>query len=144
MTIALRELRVGEQFRAHPYPHLFRIVEIDCTHYICSVDGKEKSLAKFPFYMEVTSVKTDEQMVSEMDIGWLTENGWTVAGNLAYRRILEAFNETGVLQLERIEQILMRYECDDSQIAKIKQALAELVALRRELFELSGEENADE
>ncbi len=76
-------------------------------------------------------VKTDEEMVSEMDIPWLLSNGWTVAGNLAYRRILESYNQTGVLQMERIEQILMQYECDGNQLEKIRQSLVELTEDRR-------------
>lgn len=68
-----------------------------------------------------------------MDIPWLINHGWTVPGNLAYRRILHEFNKTRVLQSERIEQILMQYELGSDQIAKIQQSLQELIALKQEL-----------
>ena len=44
-------------------------------------------------------MKTDIEL---MDIKWLLENGWSIKGNLAYRRILHSTNN-----LERIEQILI-------------------------------------
>lgn len=78
----------------------------------------------------------DCKQLQEMDISWLNQNGWTIPGNLAYRRILRDFNETGVLQLERIEQVLMQYELDNDQIVKIKEGLANLIALKRELSDL--------
>ena len=80
----------------------------------------------------------DYQQLQEMDVSWLTQNGWTIPGNLAYRRILRDFNQTGVLQLERIEQVLMQYQLDDAQIAKTKEELANLIALKRELSELKN------
>ena len=32
-------------------------------------------------------MKTDIELFEEMDIKWLLENGWSIKGNLAYRRI---------------------------------------------------------
>jgi hypothetical protein len=62
-----------------------------------------------------------------LDIARLMANGWTLRGNLAFRHILHDFNPSNGLSQERIQQILMQYECDDSEIAKIKQSLAEFV-----------------
>lgn len=78
-------------------------------------------------------MKSDQDFIDEMDVKWLLSNGWTVKGNLAYRRILESYNKMGVLQAERIEQILMQCECDDKEIRKIKQTLSELIELRTTL-----------
>ena len=78
-------------------------------------------------------MKSDIEMVAEMDLLWLEQNDWTVKGNLAYRRILESYNSTGVLQQERVEQILMQYECDTLEFAKIQQALKELISLKKDL-----------
>lgn len=85
-------------------------------------------------------MKTDTEHLSEMDIQWLLNNGWTIPGNLAYRRILESFNQTGVLQQERIEQILMQYQVEEFQIHKIKQVLTELIELKREFASLPNRE----
>ena len=70
-------------------------------------------------------MKTDIEL---MDIKWLLENGWSIKGNLAYRRILHSTNN-----LERIEQILMQYECDVQDHNKITQSLRELLELKRDL-----------
>jgi hypothetical protein len=61
-------------------------------------------------------MKTDIEL---MDIKWLLENGWSIA----YRRIL---HEKSTNNLERIEQILMQYECDVQDHNKITQSLLEL------------------
>ena len=73
-------------------------------------------------------MKTDIKLIAEMDIKWLLENGWSIKGNLAYRRILHSTNN-----LERIEQILMQYECDVQDHNKITQSLRELLELKRDL-----------
>ena len=70
-------------------------------------------------------MKTDIEL---MDIKWLLENGWSIKGNLAYRRILHSTNN-----LERIEQILMQYKCDVQDHNKITQSLRELLELKRDL-----------
>jgi hypothetical protein len=71
-------------------------------------------------------IKTDADYVSEMDIQWLLNNGWTVAGNLAYRKLLAG----GLPCSERIEQLILQYELPDTQVQKIKEALQELIDLR--------------
>ena len=68
-------------------------------------------------------MKTDIEL---MDIKWLLENGWSIA----YRRIL---HEKSTNNLERIEQILMQYECDVQDHNKITQSLRELLELKRDL-----------
>ena len=75
-------------------------------------------------------MKTDIKLIAEMDIKWLLENGWSIKGNLAYRRIL---HEKSTNNLERIEQILMQYECDVQDHNKITQSLRELLELKRDL-----------
>ena len=75
-------------------------------------------------------MKTDIELIAEMDIKWLLENGWSIKGNLAYRRILD---EKSTNNLERIEQILMQYECDVQDHNKITQSLRELLELKRDL-----------
>ena len=75
-------------------------------------------------------MKTDIELFEEMDIKWLLENGWSIKGNLAYRRIL---HEKSTNNLERIEQILMQYECDVQDHNKITQSLRELLELKRDL-----------
>ena len=72
-------------------------------------------------------MKTDIEL---MDIKWLLENGWSIKGNLAYRRILD---EKSTNNLERIEQILMQYKCDVQDHNKITQSLRELLELKRDL-----------
>jgi hypothetical protein len=68
-------------------------------------------------------MKTDIEL---MDIKWLLENGWSIA----YRRILHEKRERSE---ERIEQILMQYECDVQDHNKITQSLRELLELKRDL-----------
>ena len=75
-------------------------------------------------------MKTDIELFEEMDIKWLLENGWSIKGNLAYRRIL---HEKSTNNLEKIEQILMQYECDVQDHNKITQSLRELLELKRDL-----------
>jgi hypothetical protein len=75
-------------------------------------------------------MKTDIELFEEMDIKWLLENGWSIKGNLAYRRILDEKRERSE---ERIEQILMQYECDVQDHNKITQSLRELLELKRDL-----------
>ena len=75
-------------------------------------------------------MKTDVELIAEMDIKWLLENGWSIKGNLAYRRIL---HEKSTNNLERVEQILMQYECDAEDYNKITQSLQELLELKRDL-----------
>ena len=75
-------------------------------------------------------MKTDIELFEEMDIKWLLENGWSIKGNLAYRRIL---HEKSTNNIERIEQILMQYECDVQDHNKITQSLRELLELKRDL-----------
>jgi hypothetical protein len=79
----------------------------------------------------------DRQQLEQMDTSWLLSNGWTIPGNLAYRRILKEYRETGVLQKERIEQILRQYQLDNSQFLKIQQSLQEFIALKQEFNNLS-------
>jgi hypothetical protein len=67
-----------------------------------------------------------------LDIAWLQANGWTLAGNLAYRHILHEFNKNGVPCQERIMQIIMQYNAE-AQAAKIIETLRDLVALKKEL-----------
>lgn len=76
----------------------------------------------------------DTQQLQEMNIPWLIQNGWTVPGNLAYKRILKESAFTGVLQLERIEEMLISDQVDSTQIVKIQTELKELIALKREFF----------
>ena len=74
-----------------------------------------------------------DPLEQNLDFEWLANNGWTPAGNLAYRHILHDYNEQGVLSCERIEQIIMQYDAED-QLPRIKAALAELIQLRNELW----------
>ena len=66
------------------------------------------------------------------DIAWLQTNGWTPAGNLAYRHILHNYRRDGVLSQERIMQIIMQYNAE-GQSRKIIEALQELIVLAQEL-----------
>lgn len=75
-----------------------------------------------------------------LDIEWLQANGWTVAGNLAYRHILYEFNHSGIPSQERIEQIIMQYDAAD-QGERIRQALQELIQLKKDIHGLVDEEN---
>lgn len=79
-------------------------------------------------------MKTDNDFIAEMDIPWLLAHGWTVKGNLAFRRILESGN----YGLERIEQIIIQYECSEEEIAKIKEQLQELNDLKQILGKIFG------
>jgi hypothetical protein len=79
-------------------------------------------------------IKTDIELLGEMDLNWLLENGWSIRGNLALRRILEKYNNEKVLNTELIEEVLMRYECDEKDYAKITESLEDLVLLKK-LFE---------
>lgn len=72
-----------------------------------------------------------------LDMAWLQANGWTPAGNLAYRHILHEFGKSGVPCQERIMQIIMQYSAEN-QSSKIIETLRELVALKNELEELLG------
>lgn len=72
-----------------------------------------------------------------LDMAWLQANGWTPAGNLAYRHILHEFGQSGMPCQERIMQIIMQYSAE-GQSAKIIEALRELVALKKELNGLSA------
>lgn len=77
-----------------------------------------------------------------LDIAWLVEHGWTIPGNLAFRHILSDFNQFGGVSEERIQEIVLQYDCDEPQIQKIKETLAETVDLVRELrqiFDGAGE-----
>ena len=67
-----------------------------------------------------------------LDIAWLQANGWTPAGNLAYRHILHNYRRDGVLPQERIMQIIMQYNAE-GQSRKIIEALQELIVLAQEL-----------
>ena len=75
-------------------------------------------------------MKTDVELIAEMDIKWLLSSGWSIKGNLAYRRIL---HEDVTNNLERVEQILMQYECDAEDYNKVTQSLQELLELKRDL-----------
>ena len=66
------------------------------------------------------------------DMAWLQANGWTPAGNLAYRHILHNYYRDGVLPQERIMQIIMQYNAE-GQSRKIIEALQELIVLAQEL-----------
>jgi hypothetical protein len=79
------------------------------------------------------SNKSDLDHLSEMDIQWLTANGWTVPGNLAFRRCLEYLGDYKESPpCEYIEQVLMRYRIADdaTQIQKIKETLQEILAIK--------------
>ena len=67
-----------------------------------------------------------------LDMSWLQANGWTPAGNLAYRHLLHEYRQSGVLCQERIMQIIMQYNAEN-QTHKLIEALRELVALKNEL-----------
>jgi hypothetical protein len=68
-------------------------------------------------------MKTDIELLGEMDVNWLLENGWSIKGNLALRRIVERYIATGILKDEEVEETLMRYECDESDCSKIMESL---------------------
>jgi hypothetical protein len=73
--------------------------------------------------------------MSEIDISWVLENGWTVASNLAYRHLLSEHNANGEINLERVEQVAMRYEAQE-QLGKIKESLQEIISLKKQIAQI--------
>ncbi|EAZ90065.1 ASCH domain-containing protein [Crocosphaera chwakensis] len=82
---------------------------------------------------------SDLNFLAEMDIKWLLENGWTVKGNLAYRRLLE--EDFSDISKERLEQISIQYELDNNDLQKINSALQRLLEIKQELSELKPTKN---
>jgi hypothetical protein len=66
-----------------------------------------------------------------MDVPWLAVDGWTVGGNLAYRRILYEFRTKGILLPERVEEIFLHYELESRQVDRVKRAFKEVVDLKK-------------
>ncbi|EAZ88228.1 ASCH domain-containing protein [Crocosphaera chwakensis] len=82
---------------------------------------------------------SDLNFLAEMDIKWLLENGWTVKGNLAYRRLLE--EDFADISKERLEQISIQYELDSNDLQNIISALQELFEIKQEVYELKQTHN---
>jgi hypothetical protein len=76
-----------------------------------------------------------------LDIDWLLSNGWTIPGNLAYRHILRERRQCRLegrsMGTERIEQIIMQYDCLD-QTPKIVEALKELIEIKKAFSHFQG------
>ena len=82
--------------------------------------------------------KTDTELIQSMDLAWLYAKGWTLRGNLAYRRCIELkIQNKGIdLKLEEIEQILMRYELNADERTMVVNAIKELVEVVNILKEI--------
>lgn len=78
-------------------------------------------------------MKTDFELIQEMDLEWLHQNGWTVKGNLACRRIIETRREIRPREIltEEIEQIFMRYNLNEKEIVKVQSAFDNLMDIAR-------------
>ncbi|MGB5637448.1 MAG: hypothetical protein WBM44_10365 [Waterburya sp.] len=68
----------------------------------------------------------------DLDLKWLSENGWTYNSNLAYRHILHDFAENKSLTKKQITAIICKYNAEN-RTAKIIEALEDLVSLKNDL-----------
>lgn len=74
----------------------------------------------------------------DLDLTWLSENGWTYNSNLAYRHILHDFAENKSLTKKQISAIIYKYNAEN-YTARIIEALEDLVSLKNDLNALFTE-----
>ena len=91
-------------------------------------------------------MKSDIDLIQEMDIPFLIKHGWTVPGNLAYRRCLDyvAINKQSP-SVELIEEILLRYKLEENavQIELIKSALLDVIEIMNLLSNVVANQTLD-
>lgn len=75
-------------------------------------------------------------LAQSFDVAALEADGWSIAGNMAYRHILHDYLRDSEISQERITQIIMQYQAE-GQTGKIIQALKGLIALKNETHRIS-------